>query len=768
MLRRATELRRISADEFVSRMKRTIERPDQRYAFFLGAGCSISSGIPPAGKLARDSGSHSDWLRRLRDVRSPDTAEHKIDEWARKELSSWNLDNPAASYGELIEKLFLTAGDRQREIERLCDEGHRHDERHRPIAPFPNFGYAVLSSLMCKEDGRFNIALTTNFDDLLTDAFFYFQELRPLVIHHDSLAPFIRPTYSRPLVVKLHGDHRLSPLNTPDETASLPKLVAQRVATVLHDRGIVFVGYGGNDESIISMMEQLPDEAIPFGVYWVSGSEPRGIFRPWLESRGAMWVENGDFDELMFRFSHSFEIKDPGKDRYEKVHNLYKKTKSKLFREIADRPAESIEDAQLKTWLAIAVSESDPQRAKVLFESAITRFPDSATLLGNYATFLANDRKDLDRAEEFYKRAIGADPKNARNLGNFATFLANDRKDLERAEEFYNRAIEADSKNAGILGDYAIFLADDRKNLDCAEEFYKQPIDTDPKHANNLGNYANFLKNDRKDLNRAEEFYKRAIDADSKNADILGNYANFLANDRKDSDRAEEFYKRAIEADPKRARNLGNYANFLRNDRKDLYSAEDFYKRAIEDDTKHANILGNYANFLKNDRKDLDRAEEFYKRAIEADPKHANNLGNYAIFLANERKDLDRAEEFYKRAIEADPKSARCLGNYANFLKNDRKDLNCAEEFHKRAIDVDSKNADRLGNYANFLADERKDLDRAEEYYKQAIDADPKHANNLGNYAIFLKHDRKDSDRAEEFYKRAIEADPKHANAFGN
>ena len=84
MHRRATELRRISADEFVSRLKQSVVRPDQRYAFFLGAGCSITSGIPSAGKLVRDPESHSDWLRRWRDVRSPNTSDHKIDEWRGK------------------------------------------------------------------------------------------------------------------------------------------------------------------------------------------------------------------------------------------------------------------------------------------------------------------------------------------------------------------------------------------------------------------------------------------------------------------------------------------------------------------------------------------------------------------------------------------------------------------------------------------------------------------------------------------------------------
>ncbi|MEZ6111130.1 MAG: hypothetical protein R3C99_08950 [Pirellulaceae bacterium] len=81
-----------------------------------------------------------------------------------------------------------------------------------------------------------------------------------------------------PLLVKVHGDHQLFPRNTPEETAVLDKRLAERLATVLHDRGLNVMGYGGNDESVLAMLEALPDEALPFGVYWVSGREPRGLF----------------------------------------------------------------------------------------------------------------------------------------------------------------------------------------------------------------------------------------------------------------------------------------------------------------------------------------------------------------------------------------------------------------------------------------------------------------------------------------------------------
>ena len=244
------------------------------------------------------------------------------------------------------------------------------------------------------------VALTTNFDDLLTDAFF-FQEDRPLVIHHDSLAPFIRPTHLRPLLVKLHGDHQLAPRNTCTETDALAEIVSHRISTVLHDRGIIFVGYGGNDESIIAMLEDLPAEALPFGVYWVSGSEPRGIFRPWLESRGAVWVEHKDFDELMLLLKQQFTTPDPSKERYERVYGRYLYTQRKLAQRIAERPRMVAEASLLRAALSGAVSKTEPDFAQALYERALKESQDSGDLLGGYATFLADVREDPDRAEEF-------------------------------------------------------------------------------------------------------------------------------------------------------------------------------------------------------------------------------------------------------------------------------------------------------------------------------------------------------------------------------
>ena len=758
-------LRKLSADVFVRRIKNVLTEQDKRFAFFLGAGCSISSGIPGAGSLVRDV-----WLPKLRDVMAPDRSD--LQGWAAEVFPGYDGDIPARVYGDVIDALFLHPEERQREIERLCE------------SRFPGFGYAVLARMMEIEGGKFNVALTTNFDDLVADALYLYTSTRPLIIHHESLASYIRPTRTRPLVVKLHGDHRLSPQNTSEETERLKEGISRQVRNILHDRGLIIMGYAGNDVGIEKMLRTLPAEALPLGIYWVSGSEPDCALSEWLQSRAAVWVEHADFDQLMLLFRDTFDLRHPDEKRFDTVFRSYRDTYRRLSGSVTALPETAPASAALKeavqrtditfpeadsVYLAASRYElTDPDQAEMIYRAGVEQHSTSAELLGAYAVFLETVRKDTERAEEYYRRALQTDPQHAINLGNYALFLQKVSKDADRAEEYYRRALEAKPQHANNLSNYALFLHVVRNDSERAEEYFRRALEADPQHANNLSNYALFLHVVRNDSDRAEEYFRRALEADPHDARSLGNYAWFLQTVRQDADRAEEYYERAVKADPKHAHNLGNYALFLENVRKDADRAEEYYRQAVEADPQNAMNLGSYAVFLQRVRKDADRAEEFCRRALEADPRHAVNMGNYALFLQNVRNDADGAEEYYRQAVEADPQHATNLGNYAVFLKNVRKDADRAEEFYQRALEADPQNAVNLGNYALFLQNVRKDADRAEEYYRQAVEADPQNATNLGNYAVFLQNVRKDTDRAEKYYRHALEADPQQAINLGN
>jgi Tfp pilus assembly protein PilF len=655
-------LRKMSASEFARRLKDNANDQDRHYVFWLGAGCSVSSGIPASSSLVRDV-----WLPRLHNWQ--DTTE-SVEAWAAKTFPGYNLDAPGLSYGPVMDRRFPVPDERQRETERLC-EGR-----------IPGFGYAVLAVLMSRPDGIFSASLTTNFDDLIADAMYVFGTRRPLVIQHEALAGFARPgRVQRPLVVKVHGDHRLNPMHTREETADLKASIAKGIRGLLQDRGVIFVGYAGNDQGVIEALEDLPKDALPLGTWWVSRSEPTSAIRTWLQARQATWVETSGFDEFMLLLREEFDIAHPTPERFEQMFDGYRDTYANLNASVSKLAQSSIDSEPLKEaarrastqapeewWRVLLVASelehTDPDSAEHVYEEGI-RTNDDARLVGSYAWFLTSVRGEHDRAQALYERALDTDPNNAAVRGGYALFLTSVRGEHDQAQALYERALEADPNNTSILGNYALFLTSVRGEHDQAQALYERALETDPNNTSILGNYAIFLAAVRNEEDRAQELFERALETDPNNTIILGGYALFLTSIRGEHDRAQELYKRALDTDPNNAKVLGSYALFLTSVRGEHDQAQALYERALEADPNNTSILGNYALFLTSVRGEHDQAQALYERALETDPNNTSILDGYALFLTSVRGEHDRAQALYERALETDPNNTGILGNYA-------------------------------------------------------------------------------------------------------
>ncbi|WP_234215088.1 tetratricopeptide repeat protein [Porphyromonas gingivalis] len=745
------------------------ESKGTKFCFLIGAGASMSSGIPSGADLARK------WIREIEE----DCGKDDFAKWKNKVGIS--EDNVGEFYPQIYEKRF----------------GHIPESgydciRHYMEGKEPSLGYLILANIMVRE--KHNVVITTNFDNLLEDAIRTYTKEKPFIAGHEALADYVPKRSDRPIILKLHRDLFLQPFSDQLNTDILQAAWESILGKFLSDYHLIVLGYGGNDGSLMNYLLKLKNRK---PIYWCVRNADKATSKSlWntLSPKAKRLLKNDgylvpidDFDRFMYdcyaalgyKFLEGIEkIEKPKsiheilKPNYARIESIQTQLRqlSQTEEELSKESFQSIKSFLPDSWMWIlqANQEKDIDKKDKIYREGIERYPQDADLLGDYADFLCDICHDYDRAEAYYKRALEADPNHANTLGNYALFLKDVRHDYDQAEAYYKRALAADPNHANNLGNYANFLYNIRCDYDQAETYYKKALEADPNHANTLGNYALFLKNIRHDYDQAEAYYKRALEADPKNANALGNYASFLHTIRHAYDQAEAYYKRALEANPKDANALGNYALFLHTIRHAYDQAEVYYKRALEADPNHANTLGNYALFLKNIRHAYDQAEVYYKRALEADPNHANTLGNYAVFLKDIRHAYDQAESYYKRALEADPKNAVTLGNYAVFLNDIRHDYDQAESYYKRALEADPKNAVTLGNYAVFLNDIRHDYDQAESYYKRALEADPKNANTLGNYAVFLKNIRHDYDQAETYYKRALEVDPKSANKLGN
>lgn len=285
----------ITLAAFVNKLHDDVRtHPGKGYVFFLGAGCSISSGIPAAGRLT------SQWVEKLAS---------EYGKPAQELVPGYDPDNPAASYGPVIDEYFQSAELRQEEIERICD------------GKIPGFGYVMLAMLMSHNPYRadFGAVITTNFDDLVADAFHFNTTTRPLVIGHPALAAFVKPYRQTPTILKAHGDRRLEPLNTSKETLALTESMQKAFATLADHRSLIFVGYGGNDVGVATALSSLS----PRRLYWINTDPPGAAIRTFLEKNRYIRVEHRDFDDLMLAIQHKFELSHPHRDRFGKVIEEY-------------------------------------------------------------------------------------------------------------------------------------------------------------------------------------------------------------------------------------------------------------------------------------------------------------------------------------------------------------------------------------------------------------------------------------------------------------
>ena len=287
----------IDLEVFVRQLHRDVRDRDGRYVFFLGAGCSISSEIDAAGRLTER------WVGTL------------VEEQGRpiKALvGDYDPSNPAASYGAVMEKLFPRAHLRQQEIEHICGRA------------VLGFGYAALAALFAhpRYSNSFSSILTTNFDDLIQEAFYRHTTVRPLIIDHESLAGFVRSNGRTPVVVKLHGDHRLAPRNTKAELESLAGDIKDAVRRLLEERGIIFVGYSGNDKGVADVLDQFGTERLR-RVYWVNKAEPGPMLRPVLNKHSFEWVDHLDFDHFMLTIQREFAVGHPDRQQLQSTTKEY-------------------------------------------------------------------------------------------------------------------------------------------------------------------------------------------------------------------------------------------------------------------------------------------------------------------------------------------------------------------------------------------------------------------------------------------------------------
>ena len=522
-----------------------------RFAFLLGAGASRSSGISTAAELARK------WVKQLKE------------------------DDP-----EVLHELGISDGDEASKMAQAYSAIYQARFGHQPADGYqeleniitapdvePSLGYIMLASLM-RETAN-NLVLTVNFDRLVETALLTVFNHHAKVVFHENMLPIVRLPDRQPTVVKIHNDVFFQPMSEGEDISTLSAAWKEKIDEILATYHLIVLGYGGNDRE--GLMQHLVDNAVPKRVYWCYRQEddiPEVVIK-----QKYYCVRVDGFDEFMYALNEKLPQAKASnletiKERIQKAAGAKVKRLDERVNAISEqnkgtesKPAlAKIQNFVANTWWDVerkVRDTTDTDTKDALYQEGLNKFPSSAELMGNYALFLKNIRKDYGQAERYYEEALEFDPNHATINGNYAIFVKDIRKDYDRAEQYYKKALELDSDDPNINSNYAIFLDDIRKDYDQAEQYYKKALELNPNHVNINCNYGLFLYEIRKNYDQAEHYYKKVLELDPNHANNNGNYANLLAGIRKDYDQAEQYYKKALELDPNHAITNGNYAGLL-------------------------------------------------------------------------------------------------------------------------------------------------------------------------------------------------------------
>ncbi len=620
MTEKTTKTRTIDTEEFIKTVYRLHKEKfyEQRFTFLLGAGASVSSGIPTAGKLAEK------WLKEIHNERVPEADNTPLcEEWVHEHLGieSFDPENLAQHYSDIYD----------------CHFGVHHEQGYAALeaameSAYPSIGYAILAQFL--EETKHNVVITTNFDHLTEAALAIYTNTWPQICGHESLTNLTKPKEKRPLIAKIHHDLFLSPKSDSEKVQKLSEPWKKILRSIFTRFTPIVIGYGGNDRGLMDFLNELAQTDIHGGIYWCYRKEdgkPREDICALVEKHEGCFVETHDFDYLMFCLGTQFGFGSPHNEIHEKNQkraDVFREQFNKIQEQsnlLQDKDPQDTalqnavkENIQRTTgwwhWELLVQQEQNPDKKDALYQQGLKEFPNSPELNVNYALFFRDVHKNYDKAEEHYKRALEIQPDNADLNRRYAIFLHNIRKNIDEAKKHYQKALEIEPENVTLNNNYATFLIIFRKNYKKAEEYYKKALKIQPDNANLNSNYAIFLTNIRKNYNKAEIHYKKTLEIEPDGANSNGAYAVFLKNIRKDYDKAEQYYKKALESEPDHANNNCNYANFLAEIRKDYGKAEEYYKKALEIEPDAADLNGNCAKSLLSQGR-LEEAQERVSKA---------------------------------------------------------------------------------------------------------------------------------------------------------
>lgn len=350
--------------DHVVQIHRTMQ--DVRFCFILGAGASVTSGIPAAGRLV------ARWLDELHRRHGRGKTLQQWAETLTEDIRGFTLANATSFYSQVFARRF-----------RHFPEQAYADLEDIMQGKEPSFGYSVLAYILAET--RHKLVITTNFDNLVADALSIYTATSPLVCGHESLASFIRVVPRRPVVVKIHRDLLMGPMNRADEIGALSEAWREPLTRVFSTYTPIVIGYGGNDGSLMGFLRSLPAGAIPGGMfwtYWGPGGPPGPEVRGLVAQHGGVLVPIDGFDELMLMLNMRLGIPvlDEALERKSRARlDNYRRAKDELLARVFPPPPPREDVAAPPPPPAEPEADDEEERAGELAPPVFSVSPSEST-----------------------------------------------------------------------------------------------------------------------------------------------------------------------------------------------------------------------------------------------------------------------------------------------------------------------------------------------------------------------------------------------------
>lgn len=480
------------------------------YCLLLGAGASVSSGVRAASTLIKE------WRREISIEMGADkdlNQDQQID-FLKKNQGSWFDVNK--EYSSLFERRFDLQRQRRVFVEREVS------------GKSPSIGYVYLTSLV--EQGYFNTIFTTNFDDLVNEAFYLYSNQRPIVCAHDSSINSVTITSKRPKVIKLHGDYLFDDLkSTLRETESLEQNMKAKLTEFSKDHGLVVIGYSGADRSIMETLNALlrNEDYMKSGIYWCvrKGDEISEEFRKLLFKDRVYYIEIDGFDEF---FADIFSTFNEGKIIPESALGVNRRNDASLTslinsisqyspnNSILNKAKHRLERHTTRSALASLIArEKDEDRPNI---SSNSMNDNEMLMISEISELISseNQKEAFIRIErELY---TSKNPRVIRELleQKIYAYLAN--KDYHNAKKTSDEIIKLEPERASSYINKTRLCINQNEKIECLEK----AIEVDPYHFQSYLNLCDIYISKAKNSYGENKslFLSKAIELANKSSDL--------------------------------------------------------------------------------------------------------------------------------------------------------------------------------------------------------------------------------------------------------